>query len=150
MNMIDGPLWLPTNDTLFSRPFPVPVGKVGILYADGLKEQKYRTSAEDFEGPQAVCVRRLRFKYSPGEKPVGSCSMPGDIRNEAVPEEMNMILRTCGNPWQLTKCKNVGIIGLPGSYILELNDATAIREAQVYLELVPARALPDQIANLFF
>ena len=47
-------------------------------------------------------------------------------------------------------CCNIGIIGVPGTYRLELNDTTAIGVAQVYAELIQVNKLPVQIKDLFF
>ena len=78
------------------------------------------------------------------------CDWIFDIDNTRAEEVVDQIVQTCDGTWTLSACNNLGIIGVPGSYRLELNDPTAIGEAQVYAELIKVSELPPQISNLFF
>ena len=149
------PLWSETNTTMFSSVFDVPPGKVAILFASGLKAEKVRVCPGEFKGKQTVCVRRLLYNFEPADYKEYlvdglPCGAIFDIDNVKAVNIVDELVHTCGLPWQMTVCRNVAVLGLPGTYRLELNDATAVGEAQVYVELVDADKLPPQIEALFF
>lgn len=144
------PLWEPTNHTVFSSVFNVPVGYCCILHATDFKSEKYRDDAATFIGPQVVCVKRLVHGFKARRVVNLQCDWIFDIDNSRAEEVVDQIVQTCDGTWTLSACNNIGIIGVPGSYRLELNDPTAIGVAQVYAELVKVSELPSQISNLFF
>lgn len=149
------PLWSETNTSLYSSVFTVPAGKVAILFATGLLPEKVKVCATDFKTKQTVCVRRLLYNFEPQEYaeymvdglPCGAIFDISTVKEVNIVDE---IVRTCGLPWQMTMCRNVALLGVPGTYRLQLNDATAIGEAQVYIELIDGDKIPVQIENLFF
>lgn len=143
-------LWPSTNTTLFSSVFTVPQFKVCLLFGTNFKLEKYRADASEFVSPQAVCVRRVLHGFTAPEVSSGSCGWVFDIDSVRADMIVDEVVTSCGAPWQLTLCRNIGIIGLPGSYRLELNDATAVGELQVYAELYDANSFPTQIKDLFF
>lgn len=143
-------LWSPSNNTLYSSVFNVPPGQVCLLFADGLSPQKVRISAEEIVVPQTVCVRKLLFGFE-GIKPEADlCGWIFNIDSVQVDTLVDSLVHTCGLPWQLTSCRNIGIVGVPGNYRLELNDTTAIGTVQVYAELFDAKSIPLQVKDLFF
>ena len=149
------PLWSETNTSLYSSVFTVPTGKAAILFATGLLPEKVKVCAGEFKTKQTVCVRRLLFDFEPTEFSAYMveglpCGAIFDIDKVKAVNIVDDIVRTCGLPWQMTMCRNIALIGVPGTYRLQFNDATAIGEAQVYMELVDANAIPSQIENLFF
>ena len=73
-----------------------------------------------------------------------------DIDNTCAEEISDQFVQTNNGVWSLSMCCNIGIIGVPGTYRLELNDTTAIGVAQVYAELIQVNKLPVQIKDLFF
>ena len=144
------PLWSPTNDTRYSAVFNVPPGQSVILYAVGLGPEKFRTAAHEFKTAQMLCVNRLLHGYTLREPAEGSCSWLfelDDVNADIIVEEA---VQTCNGTWQLTMCKNLGIIGVPGTYRLELNDDTAIGTVQVYAEVYDNKQIPMQVADLYF
>lgn len=144
------PLWEPTNYTVFSSVFNVPVGYCCILHATDFKAEKYRDDAATFIGPQVACVKRLVHEFKARRVVNLQCDWIFDIDNSRAEEVVDQVVQTCDGTWTLSACNNIGIIGVPGSYRLELNDPTAIGVAQVYAELVKVSELPSQISNLFF
>lgn len=149
------PLWSETNTSLYSGVFTVPTGKVAILFVTGLLGEKVKVCAGEFKTKQAVCVRRLLFNFDTKEfaKYLVQGLPCGAIYDISRVKEVNIVdepVRTCGLPWQMTMCRNIALLGVPGTYRLKLNDATAIGEAQVYYELVDANKIPHQLENLFF
>lgn len=143
-------LWSPTNKSLFSSVFTVPQFKVCLLFGANFKLEKYRVDSSEFASPQAACVRRVLHGFTAPEPSRESCGWVFDIDSVRADKIVDEVVTTCGAPWQLTLCRNIGIIGLPGSYRLELNDATAIGELQIYAELYEANSFPSQLKDLFF
>ena len=147
------PLWSPENKSVYSSCFNVPPRKCAVLFAAGLSEEKARVSAEEFKGPQLMCVRRLTFDFS-GSRLVPVCDRCGrdlfDIDGVAADMIEDEYVESCGVTWQLEPCRNLAVIGVPGVYRLRLNDATAVGSVQVYLSWHDAHALPPQTAHLFF
>lgn len=142
------PLWSATNNTLYSSLINVPPGAVAVLFATGLQSEAYR-STDSIKRPQIVCVQRVLFGFdtpsTPGFTP---CVYDVDmLRGKEIVAEFVM---TCGKPWQMSKKRNIAVIPLPGIYRLQLNDSTAIGEAQVYVELYSVNDIPPQSLSLFF
>lgn len=143
-------LWAPTNKTLFSSVFTVPPMKVCLLFGANFELEKFRVDASEFVSPQAVCVRRVMHGFVAPDVSRESCGWVFDIDSVRADMIVDEVVTSCGAPWQLTLCRNIGIIGLPGSYRLELNDSTALGKLQVYAELYDADSFPTQIKDLFF
>lgn len=151
------PLWSESNKTLYSSVFTVPPGKVCVLFAARLQKFKYRENNEDFLSPQTVCIRRLVHDFDANA--FSKCATKGDCSCNWVfdlSETFEFVIadegiQTCKSScWALTEGQNLGVIGIPGTYRLELNDATAIGEAQVYADLYDAKNFPSQVSSLFF
>lgn len=143
-------LWSDSNDTKYSSVFMIPPGQSGILYAVGLGPEKLRTAPHEFKVPQILCVNRLLHGYTLAPLAEGSCGCVYDLDLVRVDKLVEQAVITCEGVWQLTMCKNIGIIGVPGTYRLELNDVTVIGGVQVYLELFDNSLIPPQVADLYF
>lgn len=147
-------LWSPGNDSLYSDLFSVSVGSVCVLFATNLERDKVKVDDSEFVSPQSICVHRLVYTANRTYKQNAVCEVVAIT--DAPVLVADEIVQTCrcrdkeGNCWILTQSNNIGIIGLPGIYRLELNDATAIGVAQVYAELYPADSLPAGMDHLFF
>ena len=142
------PLWSADNFTMFSDVFSVPAGKICILFAAGLERDRVKTSTSEFSGKQAVCVRRML--YAPDLVFGKNATCDWVALSTSATKIADERVQTCGRCWMLTESHNIGIIGVPGIYRLELNDATAIHDAQVYAELLDADAVPVHAKELFF
>lgn len=144
------PLWGdPTSET--SSLFVVQPGKCVLLVAVGLEEYATQTEAA-FKTPQMVCVERVLHEFMPGAiKPV-SCDCDWVFRYDRplAKEVASEAVSVGGCRWALSQCDNVGIVGLPGTYRLRLNDATATDQIQVYAELFDASQIPAQMTSIFF
>ena len=145
-------LWQPTNKTLYSNAFTVNAGYCAVLFATGLLEDKVRQSAAEFACPQTICVRRLVYDFTKSQlKPCSSCcDYIFDLKGSAAKNAGDELVSTCGSPWALDPERNLAIIGIPGLYRLQLNDATAIGVAQVYVDWYPLDTIPQQVAGTFF
>lgn len=145
-------LWQKNNRTMYSSVFNVPAGYCVTLFATGLLDEKVRQSAEEFTVPQIVCVRRLVHEYEKAQTILceGCCGYIFDLANVRADTINDGLVSTCGRPWQLDPCRNIGIIGVPGTYRLHINDATAVGVAQVYADWYRASQIPSQVESLFF
>lgn len=145
------PLYESTNKTVFSSVFHVPPRQVCILYAYGLAKHKVRVDATEIQVPQQFCVRRLLHDYDGSQQGVHlDCSWIFDINAVKADKIVDQVVKTCDKPWSLTRCRNIGIIGIPGTYRLELNDVTAIGNVNVYAELQDVDAIPSQVKDIFY
>lgn len=145
-------LWQPTNNTLYSNVFSVRPGYCAVLFAVGLLEEKVRQSAAEFTVPQAICVRRLVYDFERLKltRCTSCCDDIYDIDAATAKTVGDECVAVSGCNWVLTPSNNLAVIGIPGAYKLQLNDATAIGEAQVYAEWYPNDAIPPHVANVFF
>ncbi len=144
------PLWEQSNTSLFSSVFNVPPGQVCILFADGLELWKVRSDASEVVVPQTICVRKMLHSFDGIKPDIDRCGWVFSVDSVRTNKIVDSLVQTCGLPWQLTACRNIGIIGVPGHYRLELNDSTAIGTAQVYAELYDTKSIPLQVQSLFF
>lgn len=144
------PLWSPHNKTLYSALFVVHEKNSVVLMATGLKPYKVRGDATEIVVPQTVCVHRILSGFTADGRGSLPCGFIFDISSMQAEIIEDVILRTCSHPWQLTGCRNIGIIGVPGVYRLSLNDSTAIGEAQVWIQRYGNNAFAPQVQNLFF
>lgn len=141
------PLWSPKNLTQKSCVFHLRPGEVGMLVASGMEKYKFRVENEP-QTRQTICVWRVLADYDtvqPAGITAGSFCDP--VFDMAAVQSDVIYVPTC---WKLTCGANTGIIGLPGSYQLELNDATAIGAVQVWLDILPMEKIPPQVASAFF
>lgn len=148
------PLWSPENRTRFSSVFCVPPRQVCVLHAVGFEKFAYRADATAFQTSQVACVRRVLYGFDTASfadaKESQSCGFVFDITESRADKISDLVVTTCNGSWQIGMCRNLAIIGVPGSYRLELNDATAVGVANVYAELVHVDAMPVQVKDLFF
>ena len=142
------PLWSQDNHTIYSDVFTVAAGKVCVLFAVGLLDERVKTRNTEFNAPQAVCVRRLLYAPDLVFGKSATCDWVAVSTSASkIADARVSVSKGC---WLLTPNNNLGIIGVPGVYRLELNDATAVNEAQVYAELYDAAAVPLPAGALFF
>ena len=142
------PLWRPDNTSMFSDVFNVPPGKVCLLYATGLLSERVKVEDAEFKVPQAFCVKRLLYEPDLVYGKNATCDWVAvSTSAQQIADEY---VQTSNGCWTLTEAHNIGIIGLPGVYRLEINDATAIGTAQVYAEQYDITAIPVHIKDLFF
>lgn len=147
-------LWEPTNLTMFSSVFTVPEGMSCVLTAHNFRRKRFRSSAQEIKGPQVACVRRILFGFNP-EKEVGEaghnqCEYIYTLPQSGVEKLTDQPVTTENGVWQLSTCRNLAIIGLPGIYRLELNDATVVGDAQVYAEWRKSSSIPLHMQPLYF
>lgn len=148
------PLWQPANETQNSDVFCVCHGQVALLFATGLKDHRVRASAEDVDGPQEFCIKRLAFPNPDIDlfmttPPAGACDYVWDWRRASV-ETAEEAVATHGCCWSMSKCNNLAIVGVPGSYYARLNDSTAVGTAQLFIEYHRIEDLDPRIAGLYF
>lgn len=143
-------LWSPENLTQVSSSFVVDPARCVLLTAVGLDEYKTQTEAS-FKVAQMVCVERLLFDPLPHDFENNGCGCTWIFDStpmaKGVPPEP---VTVNGCSWSLSHCNNTRLVGLPGTYRLWLNDATAIGKVQVYAESFALHQIPPQVGGLFF
>lgn len=143
------PLWPERSTSQFSDILNIAPGKVCVLYASGMQAERCRVSDDEFKVPQSVCVRKIVHSVDTALVHRSTwCDWVVTPKN--VLAVVDDIVETDGNCWELTLSNNLRIIGVPGTYRLELNDCTAIGVVQVYADLYNVEQLPHQISHLFF
>lgn len=143
------PLWPVGSTSMYSDIINIAPGKVCVIYASGLEIERCRTSNDEFKGPQAICVRKLIHAADMVLVRRSTwCDWVVTPTNAAT--VMDDVVQVSGCCWELTHNNNLRIIGVPGTYRLELNDCTAIGTAQAYADLYSVEQLPHNIAHLFF
>ena len=144
------PLWEnPVSEV--SSLFVVHPGKCVLLAAVRLDEYATQTEA-GFRVPQQICVERVICEFLPGTiKPrFCDCDWVFNLDRQMAVEVSSETVSVGGCSWTMSKCDNVGIVGLPGTYRLRVNDATATDHIQVYAELFDASQIPVQMSGVFF
>lgn len=120
------------SGSVLSQVFTIAPNEVGVLSAYGLLSRIQNVPpGTNAAVPQAATIQKLAF--SGGIFPNGDNSCKNDAPLYVDPPYSyaeDVVI--CG-PWKLTSCQNTGVIGLPGSYRLELNDQTAIGEVFISL-----------------
>lgn len=134
------PLWTPENTTVLSSVFTVHPGKVVVLWASGFNAYKFRVENE-VATPMQACLHRLIHDFAGSKLPAvkdktQSCSgWVVDVANISSELVADIAVSTLNCMWSLSLCNNVMAVGIPGSYQLELNDATMVGKANVYADL---------------
>lgn len=143
-------LWSPDNLTTVSSYFVVAPSRCVLLSAVGLSEYKTQTEAS-FRATQLVCVERTLFDPLPRDFAEGGCGCDWVFtERQMAKESATESVAVDGCSWSLSYCNNNRIVGLPGTYRLRLNDASAIGEVQVYAESFAINQIPPQVSGLFF
>lgn len=144
------PLWRnPVSET--SSLFVVQPGKCVLLVAIGFDEFATQTEAS-VRVNQMVCVERVMHELVPGAlKPIScDCDWVFNYDRPLAREISSEAVSVGGCHWTMSKCDNVGIVGLPGTYRLRVNDSTATDHIQVYAEQFDASQIPVQMTKIFF
>lgn len=134
------PLWTPENTTVLSSVFTVHPGKVVVLWASGFNTYKFRVENEAAT-PMQACLHRLIHDFAGSKLPAvkdktQSCSgWVVDVANISSELVADIAVSTLNCLWSLSLCNSVMAVGIPGSYQLELNDATMVGKANVYADL---------------
>lgn len=143
------PLWPPGAQDILSDVFRVLPSQCAVIVTTGLEGNKTRKDASEFVVPKMMCVRQVLFDY---EAPDNSC-LPCDFifdrdffKGKTV---LDTLVYTCGLPWAFDECRNIGVIGLPGAYRLELNDQDSVGVAQAFITIYHKDLLPIQVAQHF-
>lgn len=147
------PLWQNGNETQDSPIFTIDVGKVAVLFATGFAAKRVRVSETELDGPQFACLRRVIFDCAPGVvvalEPCSYCDYlyeQGSLTKSIICDEGVYVN---GNALGLSKCNNLMVLGLPGSYYFHLNDTTAIGKAQIWVEMYNIADLPASLITQF-
>lgn len=136
-----------------SKAITVPEGSVCILQATGLGDMQ----GGGFNAPQLACIRRILLDIktkTSKSKNVNSCDTTFDADIHAVDTQITQLGDTFvtvnGETWSLCDCNNLGIIAIPGTYVVEFNDPACVGTAQVFAEVIKKDLLPAGLTGLYF
>lgn len=142
------PLWLPSNETQDSSVFKVCPGTVALLVATGFERFRTRTEAKEFESPQLACIHRLIFDYETvavgALEPRSACDYLYEI-TQTLTHVTDEVVWNKRCMWSIGGCDNTKIIAVPGTYYLHLNDASAIGQAQVWIDVYKTADMPIEL-----
>ena len=143
------PLWADGNDSLSSAIFEVPAGKVGVLFGLNFGDEIERTAGA-FRTEQTACIHKVYLAQSEIERQL-ACGEVLTLDSVKAFSYVDEQVLTCDGPWQLTNCRNMAIIGVPGVYYLELNGrSTSDESPQVYFELWNKDDIAPQVTGIVF
>lgn len=145
------PLWPKGVTTLESALFVVPAGGAVVLTAVGFEQYKTQESGEA-KTEQQACVQRVLHEFTPDALRCcdGPCEWIYVLSRPMAREISSEVVSIGGCGWSLSMCDNLRILGIPGTYRLELNDSAALGVAQVYAELYNIDQIAPQVVGPFF
>lgn len=131
------------SGSTLSDIFTVAPNEVGILSAYGLLSKIQNVPPGGNSAvPQRAVVQKLAFSGGIFPNGDGSCKADAPLYIDP-PYSYAEDVVICG-PWALTACQNIGVLGVPGSYRLELNDTAAV--GQVFILLT--RYLKNEVGHI--
>lgn len=146
------PLWQSDNHTPDSLVFTLRKREVALLVAKGFARKRTRTTQEEMDSPQFACLHHLIVEqgedHSLALEPCTCCDYVYDITaTDAIIYDEPVYLH--GHPIGLSKCNNIMLWALPGTYYFHLNDTTAIGTAQVWIDVFKSGELPSNLLGDF-
>lgn len=132
--------------------FTISAGEIALFTASGFAAERVRVSASEMVSPQVACLHRIGIDYAEGQpltmEPSSSCdfAVVNSLVQSVIYDEP---VYANGCTVGVSKCKNILLFGLPGTYYFHLNDTTAIGKAQVWLEVLKSKDLPLRLLDSF-
>jgi hypothetical protein len=117
-----------------SEVFWISPGWVGVLRAFGFAELPVTVDPDKPKVRQRACLNQLVVRAWDWPEDGTPCGVYRDSREFPLIVEAEGPVKTDGCPWQLSACRTVGLISLPGAYRLVLNDPAAAGTARVYMK----------------
>lgn len=136
------PLFTETSLAVDSPFFTVMPGEIAILQAFGFADVRHKEDPTELTVPQVACLEMLIFKEGVvPSRQVGTCSVMelSQFQAQLLARET---MRRNGCMFSLSKCNNIMLLNIPGSYQLVMNDATAVGDARVYLRVATYDKFP--------
>lgn len=130
------PLYTETSVDVISKFFHIFPGEIALIQAFGFMDYKSREGNEQQQVPQVACLEMILFKAEPFTER-DQCSCPAlDLSKYQSQILAVETLRANGCTYELSKCNNIMLLNIPGSYRFVMNDATAVGNARAYLRIM--------------
>ncbi len=133
---VDKSIWVPlygelSND-LHSPFFHVFPGQIAMLQAFGFARDKERVDQAELLQPQQACLEMVMFKETVN-LPTNTCCPVyklDNIGSEIIGREL---MRRGNCVYSMSRCNNIMLLNIPGSYGFVLNDGAALGNLRIYL-----------------
>lgn len=136
------PIMTETSLSVESPFFHVFLGEVAIIQAFGFKDYKERADKSELLVPQVACLEMLLFKEGVIPKRKAETCPVWDLRQYQTQLLAKETMRHNDCTYELSKCNNIMLLHIPGSYRFILNDQTAVGDARIYLRIVTKDEFP--------
>lgn len=125
-----------------SGVFVINPGEVAILRAFGFADYADRVDTSTTRVSQSACLEMLLFKENPLPR---SSGCQGDFIDWndfiGLPLAAEKV-RVGGCAISISKCHNLLLFNVPGTYRFTMNDDTAVGEARIYLQIISKTEYP--------
>lgn len=122
--------------------FVVLPREIAILRAFGFQDFVDRVDSSTARTEQSACLEMLLFKETPLPRKESGCGGIIDFnkyRGKLMAAEQ---VRIDGCSVGISKCNNLILWNIPGSYRFIMNDKTAVGEARIYLQIISKDEFP--------
>lgn len=143
------PLFTEYSASTTSQPFHINAGEVAIIQAYGFTEFTVDKPEGAPKTTQKACIDKLLWESGPLPSYVecGEPLLSGRSGGSEIVGEEQVYTERCA--WTMDACHNIGILNIPGSYRMELNDTGALGIVRIYYMIVSVGAFPWN-SKLFF
>lgn len=136
------PIFTETSASVDSPFFTVFPGQVAMLQAFGFMDHKERVDQATRQVPQEACLEMLLFKETFKPTPqLGACPVM-DLRSYQSQLLAREVMRHNDCAFSLSKCNNIMLLNIPGSYCFVMNDASALGSVHIYLRMFTREEFP--------
>lgn len=143
-------LWAPWVDSQDSFVFHLRPFQFAYIFATRFEKYKTRASAQELETRQYACLHKVLFEFScdctpPFAPAYENCDCIFDVSKVAPTVVEDEVVWIDGCMWRVSQKDNYKILDFPGFYYFHLNDATAVGEAQIYIEIFNKHHKPPTV-----
>lgn len=126
---------------LQSGVFVIFPGEIAILRAFGFQDYADRVDTNTTRTEQSGCLEMLLFKETPLPKSRGCHDTFNFIEFAGAPLAAEKV-RVGGCAVSISKCNNLMLWNIPGTYRFSMNDSTALGDARIYLQIISKDEFP--------
>lgn len=130
------PLYDEHSVAIESAFFYLNPGEVAIIQAFGFMDYKERPDTTTTLQAQQACLEMLLFKEGvlPPRQECGGAALDfNEYAGNLLAKEQVM---SGGCAWTISKCDNIKLLDVPGSYRFIMNDSTAVGNARVFVRIL--------------
>lgn len=141
-NFFPNPIFDESSVEIYSGPFVINPGEVAIIRAFDFADYADRVDTTTARVSQSACLEMLLFKENPLPLSPG-CQGAFLNWNDFVglPLAVEKV-RVGGCAVSISKCHNLLLFNVPGTYRFTMNDDTAVGEARIYIQIISKTEYP--------